>query len=103
MKILSPVTRYKCGFCKRIYIIKQACIDHEDKCYKNPDRNCHTCHNEGIEFFDTLGPGLGVIPDGEERPCSSCIIAEFHGGKSYRSEELQAEYKLQLQKERQDY
>jgi hypothetical protein len=89
MKILKPAPRYKCDFCKRTYIVRQACVEHENKCFFNPNRNCPTCSNEGVEMLAILGANLGVIPDGDERDCLPCMIAEQHGGKSYRSEELQ--------------
>jgi hypothetical protein len=76
-------TQFKCDYCSRIYVRKSACIEHEDKCYKNPNRNCPTCDNTGTEFFDALGENLGVIPDADSRDCESCKIAEMLGGKSY--------------------
>lgn len=27
---------YRCEFCKKVYLIKSACIRHEDVCFKNP-------------------------------------------------------------------
>lgn len=87
MKELKPLLRhrYLCDFCKhKVYFMKSACQSHEDKCYKNPNRNCPTCQNTGVEQHDILDPvTLGVIPDGREEVCSACKIAAVAGGKSY--------------------
>ena len=86
MKIMPPVIRYKCEFCNRkAYVSKSACLFHENRCFRNPNRSCTTCGNTGTEFFDALGANLGVIPDAESRDCVSCRIAEELGGKSYIS------------------
>lgn len=86
MKELKPITikRFKCDFCTKTYrTTAQACIDHERICYRNPNRTCDTCQEEGIELYPILGDNLGVIPDGGERTCPSCLIAEQAGGKSF--------------------
>lgn len=85
MKELKPLTikRFKCDFCNKITRTQKGMEGHEYRCYKNPNRDCDTCSNEGIELYDTLGDNLGVIPDGGERECPSCKIAETLGGKSY--------------------
>lgn len=67
------IHKYKCDYCSRNYRIKSACAEHEDKCYKNPNRNCPMCDNEGGEFWQ----GAMV------QPCSFCNTAEELGGKSY--------------------
>lgn len=36
------LTVYKCGFCKRHYLVKHACEWHEKHCGKNPN-NWHKC------------------------------------------------------------
>ena len=85
MITLQPRTiqEYQCSFCSRRYLTKGRCALHEDKCYRNPNRNCPTCDNTGWESWDTLGPELGVIPDGDGRDCERCKIAKEAGGKSY--------------------
>lgn len=82
---LEPRTiqEFRCSFCSRKYRVEYGCKNHEYKCYKNPERHCPTCGDTGTEFFDALGPELGVIPDADSRDCESCKIAEMLGGKSY--------------------
>lgn len=97
MIVLPPVTynQYKCEFCSRIYKVKHAAVAHENKCYKNPNRDCATCDNTGIvirmdfskfnvkKFIsDIIAHKLEVSPMKEE-PCDTCKIAAKLGGKSY--------------------
>jgi len=36
---------YRCEYCKKVYFRKNACIEHEERCYKNPInyRACLSC------------------------------------------------------------
>jgi hypothetical protein len=83
MKELKQVTynQFKCDFCSRIYRTKLGCMEHENKCYRNPNRNCPTCDNTGTRFFVALGSNGGAIE--EDEICPSCLIAKEAGGKSY--------------------
>lgn len=38
---------FTCSFCNKHYFIKNACIKHEDRCFKNPEnhRPCFNCYN----------------------------------------------------------
>lgn len=68
------VTTYKCDFCNHKYVIQKRGLEHEFKCYKNPDRHCLNCDDTGEEAFDF----------GRTRvDCSSCKIAEVAGGRSF--------------------
>lgn len=82
MKELTPITlpRCYCDFCKhKVFHNKSACIRHEDKCYKNPNRNCPTCNNEG-RIDEVMNNGyMGH----RNLNCYSCEIAQKVGGKSY--------------------
>lgn len=43
---------YKCEFCNKFYLIKHWCLQHENRCSKNPenDRACFGCiHLERVE------------------------------------------------------
>ena len=88
MKKLRPLTiqRYKCDFCNKKTRGMKWMNYHESRCYKNPNRTCDVCSDEGTEFFHTLGSGGGVIPDSIEKDCSACTIAKEFGGKSYINE-----------------
>lgn len=76
MTELTPITlpRLKCDYCNhRVFHSKPACIKHEDKCYKNPNRNCPTCENDGeIEYYGA-----------EMTDCPDCAVALTLGGKSF--------------------
>lgn len=39
------ITVYNCGYCNKLYQVKNACIKHEFTCSKNPAilRPCHDC------------------------------------------------------------
>lgn len=45
MKIKENVTLYYCGFCNKRYVRKHACLEHEEKCSRNPInfRACFNC------------------------------------------------------------
>lgn len=76
-------TMYGCHFCNKTSVRQAVMIRHLRICYKNPDRDCDTCDNEGVEFIHSIGPNLGVIFDADSKDCSSCLIAQERGGKSY--------------------
>lgn len=92
--------RFKCGFCSKIYrTTAKQCLEHERICYRNPNRDCDTCQNEGVEMSCTIDSiTLGVIPDGKEQICPSCLIAEEAGGKSYITQEIRNYYLLKINK-----
>ena len=40
----TPITRFKCGFCKKHYSIKSDTVRHEKTCLYNPaNKSCSTC------------------------------------------------------------
>ena len=82
MKQLPDVTyhQFTCDYCsRRPYKLVYACKEHENKCYKNPYRNCPTCKNEGA-IDEVMNNGyMGT----KNYPCPSCKIAKELGGKSY--------------------
>lgn len=77
MKILEPrlIQEYRCDFCNTKFRSKYYCELHEDKCYKNPNRNCPVCENNGSFDDGNLW--------GEMRDCYACERAKEMGGKSY--------------------
>lgn len=86
MKQLADITyhQFQCGFCKRIYKTELGARKHEDKCYKNPERNCVSCDNTGIQVSLIFNPKSIMSPPAtESRPCDACTTAEKLGGKSY--------------------
>jgi len=80
MIVLTPriIQEYRCEFCTRKYQVVKIGMIHEQKCYRNPNRDCFTCNNTGKEDYGSSNEGIRDIRD-----CSSCIIAKFLGGKSY--------------------
>lgn len=76
MKELEPILRkrFRCDYCNRLYYSRSACASHEDKCFKNPERNCPMCENKGGDFnYDGRMASI----------CSFCMTASEQGGKSY--------------------
>lgn len=95
MKTLKPIlhNRYRCEFCNhKIYFSKSACEEHENKCYRNPNRNCITCDNTGTEYYVTFD--LRMKPTEKGKDCSSCMIAQKIGGKSYIINHLKGEHNV---------
>jgi hypothetical protein len=42
----TPITRFKCDFCKKHYSIKSDAVKHENGCLCNPaNKSCSTCNN----------------------------------------------------------
>lgn len=42
----TPITRYKCQFCKKHYSTSYDTAKHEKKCFSNPvNKSCSTCNN----------------------------------------------------------
>lgn len=64
---------YGCPYCKKTSVRRSVMNRHVRICYANPDRDCETCSNEGVEFIHTLGANLGVTFDADERDCRSYI------------------------------
>lgn len=87
MKELKPITRtrFKCDFCNKVYVKAVNCAEHETVCYRNPNRTCNKCHEEGVELFPAFGGSVeyGIVFDAREEDCSACKIAAEVGGKSY--------------------
>lgn len=58
---------YKCDHCRKLYQIKNACINHEPKCRKNPDNKqrcfdgCNNLIKKEIIYFLDLYDGEHVI------------------------------------------
>ena len=83
MKELKAVVRYKCDFCNKKSVKPETMARHEIICYKNPNRDCDVCSNEGVEFIHGVGANLGFIPEVDEKDCIACLNAQRVGGKSY--------------------
>jgi len=46
----TPITRFKCDYCKRHYSIKSDAVRHEKQCFWNPaNKSCVTCSNLTID------------------------------------------------------
>jgi len=80
MRKMPLKERYKCEYCNYIRLSTELVLQHETICYKNADRNCPICSNEGVEFINV--GGLGGYVEGE-KPCTACEKAKLKGGKSY--------------------
>ncbi len=55
--IIETKEIYKCGYCKKLYQIKKACINHEVSCGGNPanERACFYCPNLEKKSTETYG------------------------------------------------
>ncbi len=42
MITFKPTEYYRCEYCNKLYLMKSACIKHEQRCKQNPD-NCDAC------------------------------------------------------------
>lgn len=83
MKELKPLarTRFKCDFCKKVYVRADKCTSHERICYMNPNRHCDVCYDSGTETYED------GYKNPEDRPCIACKKAWENGiGKSYLQE-----------------
>lgn len=72
MKQMIPVKtqpKFKCDFCKR-RSVKHVIAKHEPSCYKNPQRVCFKCQNDGfyLEEQDDFYGGTDMVQVG----CSYC-------------------------------
>lgn len=62
----------KCRFCNRRYRDKGYLGNHEYQCYKNPNRYCFTCENEGV-IDEIMSNGyMGH----KNLPCPDCEISK---------------------------
>jgi hypothetical protein len=45
MKVQNK-TIYRCDYCNKLYLRRNACVEHEELCWKNPKNNraCYNCH-----------------------------------------------------------
>jgi len=74
---------FNCVFCNERFDDNKEVFEHEGTCYSNPNRNCDTCNNTGIEKLRIIHNNGSVASVMNERPCSSCGVANLKGGKSY--------------------
>jgi hypothetical protein len=65
MRPVKTKPRFKCDFCTKVLTFA-AMERHEKICWKNPNRYCELCKNEGVitEYFEGYG--------GVEHPCYFC-------------------------------
>jgi hypothetical protein len=73
----TPITRFKCDFCKRHYSTKPDAVKHEKLCLKNPaNKSCSTCNNT---FIDTCSiDGKKIYVNGNPiRNCEDWKEIEF--------------------------
>ena len=95
MRKMPLKERYKCEYCNYIRLSTKLVIQHEKICYKNDNRDCPICDNEGVEFYNA--GGLGGYVEGE-KPCTACRRSLEVGGKNYLREYLsEVEYKVFLE------
>ena len=69
---MEEIKAYKPKCCRKAYITKRACVEHEKRCLWNPDNEaCHTC-------------GKREVVDGEEKrwycPVRDRLIGIFEAG-----------------------
>lgn len=66
---VKTLQRYKCDFCKK-RSTKSVIEKHEKRCFRNPNRFCDNCKNEGVvETFEDGGNDEFVRV---EVPCRYC-------------------------------
>lgn len=53
MKVIKTQQRYRCDFCKRTGI-RSNIERHEKICFRNPNRVCEYCDNEGYTMEEVL-------------------------------------------------
>ncbi len=53
MKPVKTQPRFKCDFCKK-RSTKTAMERHERRCFRNPDRYCDFCENQGFTWETVL-------------------------------------------------
>jgi len=96
MRTMPLKLRYKCEYCNYIRLSTELVLEHEKICYKNVNRDCPICDNQGVEFYGVIGTNGGYVE--EEKPCTACRRALEVGGKSYLREYLsEVEYKVFLE------
>lgn len=81
MKPVKTIQRYQCDFCSK-RSTKSVIAIHEKRCYRNPNRFCDFCQNEG---FTTQTPLEG---HSYKEPCPYC--ASFDKQKLKEIEEREA-------------
>jgi len=57
MKEVRTQQKYKCDYCKKRGV-KHYMISHEKMCFRNPNRFCDYCNNEGFTM-ETILEGYG--------------------------------------------
>lgn len=53
MKPVKTLQKYKCDFCKK-RSVKSAMEKHEKRCFRNPNRYCDYCDNQGYTLETVL-------------------------------------------------
>lgn len=66
MRPVRSLPRFRCDFCTRTST-EASMKRHEKRCYRNPDRFCDYCKNEGYVFVDD-----GAYYGGIKEPCFYC-------------------------------
>lgn len=83
MKLIKSKPRYKCDYCN--YSAGMLAVtNHEGICWKNPNRYCDYCKNEGKTY---AGYGLGL---GEYLPCPYCSLKNKEVGTITEEEFLKS-------------
>lgn len=64
---VKKVLRYYCDYCGKGHFKKQACTDHEVRCFKNPDTSsCRTClHNIDAPYWTCDIDSKGLLSKAE--------------------------------------
>ena len=85
MKEVKVMKRYKCDFCKR-RSIKSVMELHERRCFRNPNRFCDYCENQGFTM-DTI---LENYPE-QKTPCPYCSQRDLEKEKAISKWETKRE------------
>jgi hypothetical protein len=67
----TPITRFKCNYCKTHYSCNKDVLKHEKRCFCNPDnKSCSTCSfsHPGISWCDKLEENI-YVPGSPIRDC----------------------------------
>ena len=72
---MEKIEAFACGFCSRIYGLKNVAIAHERKCYYNPDtKSCVTCKN--FVGKDCCSAGISIENNRLKTRCSDHAVSE---------------------------
>jgi hypothetical protein len=83
----TPITRFKCDFCKKHYSIKGDATKHEKKCFHNPaNKSCGSCGNRysnGFGAWCQKSETKIFVPGNPIRNCLDWMEIEFNEDSEY--------------------